>query len=98
MSLHISDIEQWYQSGHYTYQDTSSKEERTKLPETYVFDEDLSVKRNREMVAEHNAKVEELRTVARMKQQELNNKLTEDVVAYIKEYYNLKKERVLLIL
>ncbi len=47
-----------------------------KLPENYVFDEELSVKCNREMVAEHNARVEVEKKEAYAKQAELEKKLS----------------------
>ena len=55
----------------------------------YIFDEELSVKRNREMVAEHNAKVDAERAAAYAQQAELNKKLAHDVRCYITENYNL---------
>ena len=60
-----------------------------KVPENYVFDEELTVKRNREMVAEHNAKVKAERDAAYAKQAELDKKLTHDVCCYITENYDI---------
>ena len=91
MGLHISDIREFYEKGHYTakFPVGVDKFDRTKLSANYIFDEELSVKRNREMVVEHNQLVDELERSHREKQAELYNKLTNDVVEYIKEYYDL---------
>jgi hypothetical protein len=91
MSLHISDIREWYDLGKYRakFDDELIK----KLPPDYVFDENLSVKRNREMVVEHNAKVDMQRAERSTKQAELDRKLTSDVVSYIKEYYDLNERQ-----
>lgn len=87
MGLHISDIREFYDKGAYRAKDIEGPDK--KLPENYVFDEELSVKRNREMVVEHNQKVAEIRELKRQQQNELDKKLAEDVVKYIVEYYNL---------
>lgn len=90
MGLHISDIRDFYDKGQYTYRDSAVDAATLKrLPEDYVFDEDLSVKRNRELVAEHNKKIEDYFKNKAEKQAELDKKLTNDVVEYIKEYYEL---------
>lgn len=87
MGLHISDIQDFYNRGHYTY--VPEEAIPAKLMPDHVFDENLSVKRNREMVVEHNQRVDELKAIKSERQAELNKKLTEDVVEYIKEYYDL---------
>lgn len=93
MGLHISDIRENYNTGKYSvgynYPTEFPQEELSKLPLDHVFNEDLSVKRNREMVVEHNDKVEQLRARKRALQADLDRKLTEDVVNYIEENYNL---------
>jgi hypothetical protein len=86
--LHIGDIRKLYNEGHYTYKDLANRDVR-RLPEDYVFDENLSVKRNREMVKAHNDEVEHLKRIKLDRQSDLDRKLTEDVVAYIVEYYDL---------
>jgi hypothetical protein len=87
MGLHISEIRELYEQGHYTYKPKDAIPPKH-MPD-YVFDENLSVKRNREMVVEHNKRVDELKLDRSEKQAELNKKLTEAVVEYIKEYYEL---------
>lgn len=93
MALHIDDIRENYDTGRYSvgynYPGEFPEEAMKKLPIDYVFDEDLSVKRNREMVIEHNDKVEHLRARKRSLQADLDRKLTEDVVKYIEENYDL---------
>ena len=94
MSLHINDIKVFYDRGEYTYRDEVRME---KLPENHIFDEDLSVRINREMVIEHNNKVDEHKVFKREKQAELDKQLTEDVIAYIKEYYPLNERQARII-
>ena len=93
MGLHIFDIRDNYNSGKYSvgynYPGEFPEEAMKKLPSDYVFDEDLSVKRNREMIVEHNDKVEQLKARKRALQMELDRKRAEDVVKYIVEYYDL---------
>ena len=89
MGLHISDIREFYEKGHYTYKDNNAEVNLKRLPEDYIFDEDLSVRRNRELVAGHNKKIDYYRKNKYEKQTELDKKLTNDVVEYIKEYYEL---------
>lgn len=96
MALHINEIKEFYNRGQYTYCDPAGRG-KTRLPEDYIFDEDLSVKRNRELVAEHNNEVERYKRVKREKQAELDRQLTEDVVAYIKEYYDLTEAQARLV-
>lgn len=87
MVHHISAIRDLYSQGYYT--DRIETEYKNKVPENHAFDEELSVRRNRELAIEHNAKVEEERVAHYKRQGELNKKLTDDVVAYIAEYYDL---------
>lgn len=86
--LQINEIRAAYENGQYTYKDPTIQDKRH-LPADYVFDENLSVKRNREMVIEHNDRVEHFKRVKQAKQAELDRKLTEDVVAYIVDAYDL---------
>ena len=95
-ALHIDEIRELYNKGHYTYKDKINQDKK-RLPEDYVFDENLSVKRNREMVQEHNDEVERFKRIKQVKQADLNRQLTEDVVAYIKENYNLTEVQARLV-
>jgi hypothetical protein len=94
--MDINDIRKLYDEGHYTYKDPVNRD-KMRLPEDYVFDENLSVKRNREMVKEHNDEVEQFKRIKRDRQAELDRQLTEDVVAYIKEYYDLTEAQARLV-
>lgn len=86
--MEITEIRKKYDAGDYTYK---HPEILHKVGADYVFDENLSVKRNHELVVEHNQKVDELRKEARKKQNQLNQQLTEDVVDYITDSYNLNE-------
>lgn len=86
--LQINEIRAAYENGQYTYKDPTIQN-KGRLPADYIFDENLSVKRNREMVIEHNNQIEYFKRVKQAKQAELDRKLTEDVVAYIVDAYNL---------
>lgn len=92
MGLHISDIRDNYDKGLYSvshYAEFKDMLDLVKLPSNHVFDEELSVKRNREMVEEYNQDIENKRKIKLEKQTELDKQLTDDVVEYIKEYYEL---------
>ena len=64
-----------------------------KVSPNYVFDENLSVKRNREMVEEHNANVERLKEEKWHIQGELSRKLTNDVVEYLMGTYDFTRKQ-----
>ena len=83
--MDISVIREKYKNGEYNH----NIKYGNKVSENYVFDEELSVKRNREMVAEHNAKVDAERKAAYAKQAELDKQLAHDICCYITENYNL---------
>ena len=83
--MNITTIVEKYRNGDYNHHIKYGN----KVADNYVFDEELSVKRNREMVAEHNARVKAERDAAYAKQAELNKKLSHDVCCYITENYNL---------
>ena len=75
----ISEIRQDYDNGRYRSNIVIPK----RVTENYVFDEDLSVRRNRELVEEHNSRVEDLKRRKRAGQEDHNRQLTYDVVEYI---------------
>ena len=85
--MDITEIRQKYDSGYYTYKADIPK----KVWDDHVFDEELSVKRNREMAIERNKKVDELQAEAKKKQNLLHWQLTEDVIGYITENYYLNE-------
>lgn len=86
--MDIREIADKYRDGYYTY---STPTIPTKVKDGHVFDENLSVKQNREMVAEHNKRVEELWKEARREQNKLHWQLTEDVINYIMNNYELNE-------
>lgn len=85
MAMHIDEIRVKYNKGEYSCSGSIPK----KLPESHVFDEELSVKRNRELVVEHNNNVDQMWRDRNKKQAELYNQLTDDIVEYIMAYYDL---------
>jgi hypothetical protein len=89
MAMDIDEIRRKYEEGVYTY--------KTAIPDkvspNHVFDEELSVKRNRELAQEHNDNVDRLRQEKARIQHELDDKLTYDVVVYIMTNYDLTEEQ-----
>ena len=79
----LSEITKNYYEGWYSYEMEIPK----KVWENHIFDEDLSVKRNREMVKEHNDNVDRLNKETRQKQNELDLKLKNDIIKYLVEEY-----------
>jgi hypothetical protein len=89
MALDIDEIRVNYDKGIYTYKADIPK----KVKPDHVFDEELSVKRNRELAQEHNDNVDRLWRDKTRIQGELDKKLTYDVVVYIMEYYGLTEHQ-----
>lgn len=91
--MDISEIRERYDNGYYRC--------KIEVPFTvstdHVFDENLSVKRNREMAAEHNLKVKDMIKEKKNKQAELYHQLTNDVVTYIVDSYDLNEEQARII-
>ena len=83
--IDISEIREKWDNGGYTYKANIPK----KVCDDYIFDEDLSVRRNRELVKEHNDNVDRLQKDANRIQGELYKRLTYDVVKYIMDNYAL---------
>ena len=87
--LYINEIKNKYNAGDYTYKVSIP----AKVSADHVFDEDLSVKRNREFAAEHNEKIEQMWRDKDKRQRELDQQLTNDVVEYIMAYYGLTEQQ-----
>ena len=85
----IIDIREKYDNGYYRYYIYIPK----KVTDDYVFDENLSVKRNREMVAEYNQKIDDMHNEKRDNQAKLDKLLTNDVVSYIVNTYHMNREQ-----
>lgn len=93
MAMDILEIKAKYDNGDYSYKVNIPK----KVKPDHVFDEELSVKRNRELVIEHNDDIDKMWRNRTEKQNELNTQFTNDVVDYIMAYYSLteKQARIL---
>ena len=89
MAIDIDEIRVNYNNGVYTYKADIPK----KVKPDHIFDEELSVKRNRELVQEHNDNVDRLWRYQTRIQGELNERLTYDVVVYMMENYSLTERR-----
>ncbi len=85
--MDISEIREKYNNGGYTYK----ADIPNKVCDDHIFDEELSVKRNREMAKEHNDNVDRLKAEARKQQNLLYWQLTADVINYIVENYYLNE-------
>ena len=85
--MYINEIRKKYNNGDYTYNVGIPE----KVQDDYIFDEELSIKRNKELIKEHNQKVDELRAEAYKQQNLLYWQLTEDIVSYIVENYYLNE-------
>jgi hypothetical protein len=91
MAMHIDEIRVKYNRGEYTYK--ASTDIPKKVKPDHVFDEELSVKRNRELAQEHNDSVDQMYRERNKKQGELDNQLTDDIVEYIMAYYDLTEKQ-----
>ncbi len=89
MALDIDEIRVNYNNGVYTYKVDIPK----KVKSDHVFDEELSVRRNRELAQEHNDNVDRLWRDKNRIQGELNERLTYDVVVYMMENYDLTEQQ-----
>ena len=68
-----------------------------KVPLYHVFDEELSVKRNRELAEQHNATVDNIMAEKEEKQKKLDEQFTKDVLEYLVNDcgLNLRQARVI---
>lgn len=89
MALDIDEIRVNYNKGVYTYKVDIPK----KVKPDHIFDEDLSVKRNRELAQEHNDNVDRLWRYRNKAQHELDERLVYDVVVYMMENYGLTEQQ-----
>ena len=85
--MDISEIREKWETGYYTYKTDIPK----KVSDDHIFDEDLSVRRNRELVKEHNDRVDSLKELANKIQGELNLQFSFDVEEYIRNTYGLNE-------
>lgn len=87
-TMEIREIMSKYYNGDYTYKTAHIPK---KVWNDHIFDEDLSVRRNRELAKEHNDMVDSLTREANIIQGQLNEKLTNDVVNCIIDDYGLSE-------
>ena len=87
--MDISEIQNAYWNGDYNY--------KMQIPEVvsylHIFDENLSVKRNREMAMEHNQMVYAMQKEKQIKSNELHCKLANDVAEYIANTYDMNEDQ-----
>lgn len=91
--MNIADIRSKFNNGGYTVK----MDIPNKVAETYVFDEELSVKKNKEMVLEHNRKVDEMRKQRDNLQTELSRQFTYDVIQHILNSYDVSETQARII-
>jgi hypothetical protein len=63
------------------------------LANTYVFDENLTIKENKKKIEEHNAEIERLKKEKFAKNAELSRKLTNDVIEYLMGEYGFTRKQ-----
>lgn len=63
------------------------------LADSYVFDENLTIKENKQKIQEHNANVEAMKKEKRDKNAELSRKLTNDVIEYLIGEYGFTRKQ-----
>ena len=91
--MNISDIRKKFNDGEYTVK----MDIPNKVSENHVFDEELSVKKNREMVIDHNRKVDEMRKQKNDNQAELSRKFTYDIIQHILNNYDVSETQARII-
>ena len=91
--MNINDIRKKFNDGGYTVK----MDIPNKVADNYVFDEELSVKKNRELVIEHNKKVDELRKEKNDYQAELSRQFTYDVIQHILNSYDVSETQARII-
>lgn len=87
--MDIFETKDKYYNGDYFY--------KAEIPKSvhfdHVFNENLSVKRNREMAIKHNQMVNDMQKECRNKENELLMQLRKDIVEYIVNTYDMTKEQ-----
>lgn len=91
----ITAIRDDYSAGVYapSKQQTEEYAALSYYPEGFVFDEDLSVKKNRELVQDHNNQVRDKKKEYRQFAEKLFRQLRDDVIEYIMSTYSFSKVR-----
>lgn len=83
--MDIEEIRKRYSEGFYKYKSNTSIPK--KVSDSHIFDENLTIKENRQMILDHNNRVRELHEEAARIQAKLDKQLHEDVINYIVETY-----------
>lgn len=91
--MDINEIKKLYESGYYNSKILIPPE----VKEGYVFDEELSVRRNKELVVEHNKMVDDLTTKRNQDQNKLNNLLRSQVMTYMTDTYEITDRQASLV-
>lgn len=89
MSYSIEEIKQRYRNNKYI----CDIEIPRKVAFDHVFDEELSVRRNREMAKEHNANIDKMLDEKEKKNAELDKQMHLDVIEYIVNNYLLNEKQ-----
>lgn len=88
--MDITEIRQKYDQGGYEPEPITIPDT---VPENHVFDENMSVKWNRDQVEKHNREVKNLRIEERNREAHSENMLRTDVVNYIRGVYKFTAEQ-----
>lgn len=94
-NISVQDVYNNYQNN--AYRNTDDYPKGRSLPDTHVFNEELSVKANRELVKEHNLNLQATRDAYRAKSGELEIKLRADAVAALMCEYDLTQNQAELV-
>ena len=89
----LEDIRRDYNDGKY-YDHTVIPQ---KLPDSHIFDENMTIKENRERIQQHNQTVDDMKAEKMSRNAELSRQLTNDVVAYIMDTYELSAEQAAIV-
>lgn len=84
----IEEIRERFNNGLYSYR----VEIQNKVSESHVFDEDLSVKQNREMAIAHNNEIEKQKCEYNRRNRELFDCMRNDVIRYIMDTYSFSEK------
>lgn len=88
--MDIAEIQEKYTRGDYSF--SYDFDDLKILPPDHVFDENLSIRKNREMVEIHNVEVRQKKLDIQQKRNELMHKMRDDVVDYIMTTYRFPKK------
>ena len=64
-----------------------------RLPISHIFDEDLSVKKNKELVAKHNEEIDKMKEEYSLEVNAIRTRLYEDIISAIMEETDLNRKQ-----